>query len=70
MHHNIRPFAKDWWDALPYYGGAFFLPFCREWDSAFVTFPKAKISCNRNRQEARVGHKRNKNQGFLIPATD
>lgn len=24
MHHNIRPFAKDWWDALPYYGGAFF----------------------------------------------
>nr|DAR52396.1 MAG TPA: hypothetical protein [Caudoviricetes sp.] len=29
-----------------------------------------KISCNRNRGAARVGHKRNKNQGFLIPATD
>lgn len=48
----------------------FFVPFCRGWDSDCVTFPKAKISCNRNRWAARVGHKRNKNQGFLIPATD
>lgn len=48
----------------------FFVPFCRGWDSACVTFPEMKISCNRNRGAARVEHKRNKNQGFLIPATD
>ena len=48
----------------------FFVPFCWGWDSACVTFPEAKISCNRNRWAARVGHKYDKNQGFLIPATD
>jgi hypothetical protein len=57
-------------DALPYYGGAFFCAVLQGWDSACVTFPEMKISCNRNRGAARVGHKRNKNQGFLIPATD
>ena len=66
-----RPSTKGWWDALPYYGGAFFCAVLQGgWDSACVTFPEPKISCNRNRSEARVGHKRNKNQGFLIPATD
>nr|DAI68753.1 MAG TPA: hypothetical protein [Caudoviricetes sp.] len=34
-----------------------------------VTFPDTKFSCNRNRQEARVGHKYDKNQRFLNPAT-
>lgn len=48
----------------------FFCAVLQGWDSSCVTFPEPKISCNRNRSEARVGHKRNKNQGFLIPATD
>lgn len=48
----------------------FLCRFAGGWDSACVTFPEMKISCNRNRGAVRVGHKRNKNQGFLIPATD
>lgn len=42
----------------------------QRWDSVCVTFPEPKISCNCNRREARVGHNCDKNQGFLIPATD